>query len=399
MRRHLRRIRSATLGIGILSVLAAGAGLSRRSFGHASDAAAPQAADGRMVSARSPFIDVHTHPDPSDTAGAVETALQAMRTENAARFLFLPPPFSPDSPNQYDYEVLRSAEKGHRDELAFGSGGGTLNVMIQQAVRAGEVPPGLIKQFKARAEEILRQGAVGFGEMAAEHFATGPGTYYEYAPPDHPLFLLLADISAEHGGVPIDLHMEAVPQAMPLPTGFESPPNPPRLHANVAAFERLLAHNPHATIVWSHAGCDNTGYRTTELMRRLLQVHPNLYMEIKVDPTAPGNNSPLSNGGSGAIRPEWLQLFRDFGDRFVIGSDQHYPEPPKGPQRWQSAVLLLNQLPPELQRRIGRENAMRIYHLSDDSALIRAEFHARLLELELDVGYKMITHQKAFPLQ
>jgi predicted TIM-barrel fold metal-dependent hydrolase len=126
----------------------------------------------------------------------------------------------------------------------------------------------------------------------------------------------------------------------------------------------LLAHNPHATIVWAHAGCDNTGYRTTELMRRLLLAHPNLYMEIKVDPAAVGNNSPLSNGGSGAIKPDWLQLFRDFSDRFVIGSDQHYPEPPKGSRRWQSVVLLLNQLPPDLQRKIGRENAMRLYHLS-----------------------------------
>ncbi len=340
------------------------AGLSSHGFGHPTVADAPHATDAEMVPAASPFIDVHTHPDPSDAVEAVETALRGVRAENAARLLFLPPPFSPDSPNQYDYEVLRSAEKGHRGELAFGGGGGTLNVMIQQAVGAGAISPGLKKQFEARAEEIIREGAAAFGEMAAEHFATGPGTYYEYAPPDHPLFLLLADISAEHGGVPIDIHMEAVPRAMALPAGFKSPPNPPRLHANVAAFERLLAHNPHATIVWAHAGCDNTGYRTTELMRRLLVAHPNLYMEIKVDPAAPGSNSPLSNGGSGTIKPDWLRLFRDFSDRFVIGSDQHYPEPPKGPQRWQSAVLLLNQLSPDLRRRIGRGNAMRIYHLS-----------------------------------
>jgi|SRR6185437_9140838 len=346
----LRKTLLAFFSIGIVIVLTADA---------------PSETETRVVVAVSPFIDVHTHPNASDPAGTTRAALRAMRTENAEKLLFLPPPFSPDSPTQYDYEVLRSAEKDHRDELAFGSGGGTLNVMIQQAVRAGQVSPEIKKEFELRAEESLRQGAVGFGEMAAEHFATGPGTYYEYAPADHPLFLALADISARHGGIPIDLHMEAVPQAIPLPAGFKSPPNPPRLHANVAAFERLLAHNPHATIVWAHAGSDNTGYRTVELMRRLLQAHPNLYMEIKVDPAAPGRNSPLSNGGSGLIKPEWLQLFQDFSDRFVIGSDQHYPEPSKGPQRWQSVVLLLNQLPPDLQRKIGRENAMRIYHLSD----------------------------------
>lgn len=240
--------------------------------------------------------------------------------------------------------------------------------MIQQAIRGNKVSAEFSRTFKARAEEILEEGAVGFGEMSAEHLATGPGTYYEYAPPDETLFLSLADISAEHGGVPIDLYMEAVPEVMPLPSEFRAPPNPPRLRANVAAFERLLTHNRRAKIVWAHAGWDNTGYRTPELMRRLLRRHPNLYMEIKVDPIAPGKNSPLDGGGSGAIKPQWLQLFRDFPDRFVIGSDQHYPEPPTASQRWQSAVLLLNQLPPDLRSKIARENAVRIYHLAGAAA-------------------------------
>jgi predicted TIM-barrel fold metal-dependent hydrolase len=321
--------------------------------------------DSGVVAAESPFIDVHTHPDPKDAVGAVGAALQAMRTENAARVLFLPPPFSLDDPARYDDEVLLSAEKGQGNKLAFLGGGGTLNVMIQQAVRSGKVDPGVEKKFKARAEEILRDGAAGFGEMAAEHFATGlAGSYYEYAPPDHPLFLLLADVSAEHGGVPIDLHMEAVPQPMPLPAEWTSSHNPPQLRANIAAFERLLAHNARAKIVWAHAGWDNTGYRTPELMRRLLEAHANLYMEVKIDPAEAGKNSPLVNGGSGAVKPEWLQLFRDLPDRFVIGSDQHYPQPSKGPQRWQPVVLMLNQLPADLQHKIGIENAMRIYRLS-----------------------------------
>ena len=46
--------------------------------------------------------------------------------------------------------------------------------------------------------------------------------------------------------------------------------------------------------------------------------------------------------GDGKIKPEWMKLFEDFPDRFVIGSDQHYPEP-KGPQRL--PVSLLNVTP------------------------------------------------------
>ena len=75
------------------------------------------------------------------------------------------------------------------------------------------------------------------------------------------------------------------------------------------------------------------------------------------DPQHPGRNYPLADG---KLKADWLQLFRDFPDRFIIGSDQHYPEPP-GAQRWQEAVLLLNQLPAQLRRSIGSENVRNLY--------------------------------------
>jgi predicted TIM-barrel fold metal-dependent hydrolase len=156
--------------------------------------------------------------------------------------------------------------------------------------------------------------------------------------------------------------MEAVPQDMDLPAPLKSPPNPPGLHANIAAFERLLSHNPRAKIVWAHLGWDTTGYRTPELTRRLLEAHPNLFMEIKLDPLDVEKNSPLTDGATGKIKPEWLKLFTDFQDRFVIGSDQHYPLS-SGPQRWQAVVTVVNQLPAGVRQKIATENAIRIYHL------------------------------------
>ena len=92
----------------------------------------------------------------------------------------------------------------------------------------------------------------------------------------------------------------------------------------------------------------------------MLAAHANLYMDVKIDPLKPGLNSPLVDGASSTIKPEWLRLFEDFPDRFVVGTDQHYPEPP-GPQRWQAIVLLLNQLPDGLRQKIARENAERLY--------------------------------------
>jgi predicted TIM-barrel fold metal-dependent hydrolase len=190
--------------------------------------------------------------------------------------------------------------------------------------------------------------------MAAEHFAGA--TPYESAPPDHPLYLLLADIAAEHG-VPIDLHLEGVAKAMPLPVELRSPPNANELRPNMAAFERLLAHNRRARIIWAHLGTDFTGVRNPAESRRLLGAHPNLFLEIKHDPGAVGRNPILVDGKIGA---EWLALFQEFPDRFLIGSDQHYPEQGQSARR-SSVVAILNQLPPALRDRIGAANARRVF--------------------------------------
>jgi len=191
-------------------------------------------------------------------------------------------------------------------------------------------------------------------EKWREHFAGA--TPYESAPPDHPLYLLLADIAAEHG-VPIDLHLEAVPEAMPLPVELSSPPNAGRLRPNMAAFERLLAHNQRARIIWAHLGTDFTGARTPAATRRLLRTHANLYLEIKHDPRAVGRNPILVDG---KVSAEWLALFEEFPDRFLIGSDQHYPEQGQ-PARWPSVVAILNQLPRPLREKIGAANARHVF--------------------------------------
>jgi predicted TIM-barrel fold metal-dependent hydrolase len=315
-----------------------------------------------VVAALSPYVDTHVHfgaKDLENADRAIEATLRAMEVENAAKLIVMPGPFLTDEPGRFDHEAFVAAVKKHPDRLAFQSGGGSLNPMIMESVRTGDAGLEIQRKFKERAEQIVRDGAVGFGETTAEHLSFLPGQPYEYAPPDHPLFLLLADIAAEHD-MPIDFHSEVVPRAMRLPADLKSPPNPSELHENVSALERLLEHNPRAKILWAHAGSDNTGYRTPDLCGRLLRAHPNLYMEIKIDPLSLGQNPPIANG---KIKPNWLKLFQDFPDRFVIGTDQHYglEQPMQGPQRWKMAVTLINELPDDLRRKIGVENALHIF--------------------------------------
>jgi predicted TIM-barrel fold metal-dependent hydrolase len=332
----------------------------------AAEATAPAKTSGdKPVAARSLWVDAHTHLEKATAAQSIAAALAARATENIARYLFLPSPFAAANERAFDIEFIRSVAGAHADSISIIGGGGTLNPMIQEAAREGGSDPGLEERFRQRAEEIARLGAAGFGELTASHRPSASTPSFQLVAPDHRFFLLLADIAAAHG-MPITLHMEAVPETMALPASWKirGLDAPAELPANIAAFERLLEHNRGARIVWAHGGWDNTGFRTPELCRRLLAANPNLYMELKIDPRNPGLNSPLSGGSSGTLKPEWLRLFRDFPDRFVLGSDQHYPMPAGETQRWEGVVALFNELPEELQRKFGVENAERIYRLS-----------------------------------
>jgi hypothetical protein len=331
---------SLLLAVGVVALL------GQSPYGHEQTPPAPPSL--------TPFIDVHTHFDEHDPQGAVRAVLQALTRENGTKIYLQIPPFGADDPMAYDAEVILPAMKAHADRMGVLGGGGTLNPIIMRSAATGDAGSSVRQTFTDRAEALLRMGVSGFGEMAAEHFVGA--TPYEYARPDHPLYLLLSDVAAKHH-VPIDIHMEAVPNEMPLPIELKSPPNAARLHPNIAAFERLLAHNPRTRIIWAHLGTDNTGFRTPDESRRLLRAHSNLYMEIKSDPRAIGKNPIMIDQ---KVSPRWLTVFAEFPDRFLIGSDQHYPEDQQ-PARWSSAVMILNQLPADLRREIGVENPQRVF--------------------------------------
>jgi hypothetical protein len=322
------------------------------------------------------YIDCHNHlagrygspegVEGQDYEGAARLALSSMDQFGITKMIIMPPPFAPQSPHIYDYTDLTPVVKKHPDRFAFLGGGGTLNVMIHQTANEKEINPALEEKFKAIALAILDKGALGFGEFAAEHFSLGPDHIYAWAPPDHPLFLLLADIAAEHD-VPIDIHMEAVPEAMPLPAGLQSPPNPKVLTPNIAAFERLLDHNRKATIIWSHLGWCNTGQRTATLCADLLRKHPNLSMSFKISPRdSRPECMPIEQGGG--LKAEWLQFIREYPDRFIIGTDQFYVSPRSpmrhiGPTKAEPMNRFFSLLPPDLALKIGQENPRRIFGL------------------------------------
>ncbi len=319
------------------------------------------------------YVDTHNHLVGPRKKGKLNLeksaaiALEAMDASGVKLCLLMP---MPQAVNQklhlYLEDILPIVEKYPSRFAALG-GGGTLNVMIQQAIKDGRVSKELEKKFDLRAAELVKKGAVGFGEMTAEHFSMSREHPYEAAPPDHPLFLRLADLAAKYDR-PIDLHMEAIPVEMPMPSRFKSPPNPKTLKPNIAAFKRLLAHNRNAEIIWVHLGWDNTGKRTVALTRQLLSENPNLYMSLRIaagmmkrGATAP--TFPLD--ADGRLTKEWLELLHEFPKRFLIGGDEIIKPANNHPSAGsiQSTAGLLEQLPTKLKQQIGWENAYRLYRL------------------------------------
>ncbi len=298
-----------------------------------------------------------------DYEGAVRTALAKMDSSGIEKTVVLPHPFTYGQPMHYDMADFIGILKKHPDRFLCMGGGGTLNVMIHKAFIEGAITPALEKDFEEEAAKIISAGAIGFGEMSAEHLSLGDRHPYQSAPPDHPLFLRLADIAAQHGMV-IDIHMEAVIKEMPAPERIRSSMNPKTLRPNIDAFEKLLAHNRGAKIVWAHAGWDNTGDRTVAMMSQLLKKHPNLFMNIKIGRDSLPENRPVDEKG---LRPEWLQMIRAFPDRFFVGSDEFYHSPRStlsSPPRLETIHRFLQSLPPDLARKVGYENPCSIFGIS-----------------------------------
>lgn len=319
-----------------------------------------------------PIVDTHAHLEHlggiAQFGAALDAALAEMDRLGVRVSVLMPPPQAKDNRFFYDIEALKFALERHPGRFLLVAGGGALNPTILGT------PPDAVdeptkQRFREQAERLLAQGAVGFGEITAHHLslpAMGPMHGYSVAPADHPLLLLLADIAAERN-VPIDLHFDAVPEPMPVPAPISQNPNNPRtLDANLAAFERLLAHNRNAKIVWAHAGSDPLRTRTPALCRELLARHPNLAMSLR----GGGRGTPhpsFALDEEGRLKPAWVKLIADFPDRFVLGSDRFHtaaaPRTPLLAQTLPNLRRLVDQLPAALARRVAVDNVERLYGL------------------------------------
>lgn len=321
------------------------------------------------------IIDTHGHmyvkrKTGANLRGALDDALRRMDQSGIHRIIIMPTP-QVGGANVYDLEYHSFAKSAYPDRVLLGGGGGSLNVMLQNTA-PDEVTDKVRIAFRARAEQIVADGAVVFGEISLHHLslANSPGGSrhpYEWVSPDHPLLLLLADIAAENN-IAIDVHLDLVPQDMKLPNRrVFNPTNPALLKENMAAFNRLLAHNRDARFVWAHAGTDPLGTRNPRIQRQLLSRNSNLYMSLRLQ-VGKGSRKPVSAlDADGKLKPQWRALLLEFPDRFVIGTDFKHTQGSNlrgsREESLQNYRAVLTQVPPQLAEAIAHGNAEKIYRL------------------------------------
>lgn len=307
----------------------------------------------------------------SDYAGCADNMIELMDKYGIEKAVVMPQPRLSGQHGYYDFRKIAPAIAKYPDRLFLGGGGGKLNSMIH-GTDPDRVTDGDRARFKKEALEIVESGAKVFGELAALHISLQPRHVFEEAAPDHPLFLLLADIAAEHN-IPIDIHMEAIVKDTPTPSNLRkiSTHNPSTLKANIPAFERLLKHNRKANIVWQHIGWDNAGQMTIELLSRMLDDHPNLYIGFKIEerPFQVGTREEMPNrmvDRKMNLKKDWILFFKDYSDRLLVASDQFVGIPGRTvspPQYLEYTYGPMKQLPADVLRKVGRDNAARLYNL------------------------------------
>jgi predicted TIM-barrel fold metal-dependent hydrolase len=119
-------------------------------------------------------------------------------------------------------------------------------------------------------------------------------------------------------------------------------------HSDADAIERQFRQDPEARILWAHSGFDSP-QRVREMLRR----HPRLWCDLAF----------RSDHASGSqIDPAWRELFLEFPDRFMVGTDTFTPERwyyVTEHARWSREWLAT--LPPAVAEQIAWKNGDRLF--------------------------------------
>lgn len=200
-----------------------------------------------------------------------------------------------------------------------------------------------IEMFKEADGLLASRKAYGFGEIHIDNNNSSPTNHFRRKVTlDNPVVRAMYEIANKHSSF-IQLHMEAD-------------------DANIAALKRYLAEFPRVSTVISHG----LPYGKQTLIRDLLEKHPNVYFELSRK-GAVLNEKEVAQAFSirNGVKEVWLKSLEMYPDRFLIGSDTHYPDESKYDEVMQEfREGLFPYLQPETLQKVAYQNAVKVFRLT-----------------------------------
>jgi hypothetical protein len=269
-----------------------------------------------------PIIDLHFHPEPG--WGDVAVLFDQIGVQAAGNGASGPDRLALELSARYPGRVL-----------AFGGGYDIRQLVLRYGAGAWNLEREDVEGFLSRLEEELQAGRFeGIGEIHVNNWNSNIAGSLQYRwPADSPLLQRLLSLSATHE-VPLSLHMDAEADS-------------------VAQMERLLAANRDGTVLWAHTG----HFAEPELLRRLLETHPNLYCELSYRISISASRTAIPMDTNGRLKESWKELMEAFPDRFVVGTDLGGPSSTGYGSMIGFWRRILEQLSPQTAAKIAYRNA------------------------------------------
>ena len=181
----------------------------------------------------------------------------------------------------------------------------------------------------------------GIGEIFLRHDDLTALTYGQTATPENIALDPICEFAKEHD-MPVFIHCD-------ISSVWRRTPS------YLPEMEKLLNKHPNTKIVWCHCGISRRIIvdNLVDIIRSLLKKHKNLFFDIS------WVFYDMYLVKKDKILPDWLPLFEEFPEKFLIGSDVvgHFKNYKKIIEKYD---LILNSLSPIARKKIAEENFFHI---------------------------------------
>lgn len=200
-----------------------------------------------------------------------------------------------------------------------------------------------VEMFKVADSLLEERKTYGFGEIHIDNNNSAPtNNFRRKVNFDNPVIRAIYEIANKHSSF-VQLHMEAD-------------------DVNIAALKNYLSEFPNVSTIISHG----LPYARQTLIRDLLEKHPNIYFELSrkgavLNDKEAGQAFSSRNG----VKEIWLKSIEMYPDKFMVGSDTHYPDESKYDDVMKEfRDGLFPYLKPETLKKVAYQNAVKVFKLT-----------------------------------